>query len=179
MKQDMNERLVIRVTPSLKKSIEDLAQKQNINVSELIRNVLEDVVCKKQKEIEECVLMTDTIAKHVNNLLEHMVFAGSKDISRITKEVRDYKKIAYSHQLKAIEMIMEEKAMNDIKVQSLKSTLENDSKTLSDYLEKSSDDLQSFKDFGIIQDRAESLEEKLWSSTYKLYKLLCDKYFNK
>ncbi|PKM94175.1 MAG: hypothetical protein CVU84_11985 [Firmicutes bacterium HGW-Firmicutes-1] len=178
MKQDKNERLVLRVTPGLKQSIEELAQKQNMSVSELIRKVLEDVVCKKQKEIEQCVLMINTIAEHINHLLEQMVFVGNpKDISRITKEVRDYRKISYSHQSKAIEIIMEEKALKDTKIQSLKSILDNDSKILSDYLEKSGDDLKSLKDYGIIQDRTDILEEQLWNSTYKLYKYLCGKYF--
>jgi hypothetical protein len=182
MKQDKTERLIIRITEDLKNKIEALAKKQNITTSELVRTVLEETVCKKDKEIEECIMMVTTIAKHINSIMEELVFTSlPHEVNKLSSELRHYKKLSYEHQLNAIEMILEYEQFNDAKAQSLIEISDQAQKALNNYIKKTSeyngDGMTSI--FETIQDKINLLENNVWNSTYKLYMHLCNNYFNK
>lgn len=174
MPQDKSERLVLRITSDLKKEIERHAKKQNISASELVRNVLEDVVCKNKKEIEKQVTMISTIDKRINHLLQELVFSDTeKTISSVKKELRDYKRLSYSQQVEAIQRILEEVNYNDSKTQQLIKMYDSDSRVLEHFSESIDD-----ADNEAIQEKSDVLYERLWNSTNKLYRHLCTKYLN-
>lgn len=180
MQQDKNDRLVLRITPSLKKSIEELAKKQNVTASELVRKTLEAVVNKNQKEIEQSVLMVKTISKHINSILEDMIFATKQnDINKLTKQLRDYRRLSYSHQIKVITMITEEKNFNDNKTQLLKIAFESALCEYNEIFDDSDEEVLNNDNLKVINSRTEALEDKLWDSAYKLYSHLINKYFGK
>lgn len=181
VKQEKTERLIIRISVDLKNKIEDLAKKQNMTTSELVRTVLEDVVCKRDKEIEECIRMVNTIAKHSNHIMEELVFASlPQDIKRLTKELRHYKKLSYEHQLNAIEMILEDKRFKDAKTQSLMESSEQAQAALNHYIEKMNEkhNDEHVSVFEQVEEKMNLLEDHVWNTTYKLYIHLCNKYFN-
>jgi len=177
MNQEKNERLVLRITSELKKSIEELAKKQNVSASELVRNVLEDVVCKKKKEIESQARMISSIDKRINHLLQELIFADKeKKINNIKKELRDYKKLSNSQQVEVIEMILEETNYSDSKTQQLKAAYEDDFLTYEKLIETFSEDANTKEN--AFQEKYDPIYEKLWNSTYKLYKHLCNRYLS-
>jgi hypothetical protein len=177
MNQEMNDRLVIRISESLKKSIEKLAKKQNLTSSELVRNVLEEAVSKNQREIQDCIVMVDTISRYIQEQLIGKAFMGYySDFDAINKEIRDYKKILYTHQAKAIELITEEIHLSDNRIERLKNAFQKDIKALNDYSSRYTEDERANDYFGDYKDNIIRLEDELWDSTDKLYNLMISAY---
>jgi predicted DNA-binding protein len=78
----MSTQMIVRIDPELKAKVNNLAKSEGKNVSEVVRELLEDYV--KDRDIG---LYIDDLWKRIGTKLESRGF-GPKDISRIIQEVR-------------------------------------------------------------------------------------------
>jgi len=77
--------MIVRIDPELKARVNNLAKTEGKNISEVVRELLEDYV--KDRDIG---LYIDDLWKRIGTKLESRGF-GPKDISRIIQEVRTKK----------------------------------------------------------------------------------------
>jgi len=77
--------MIVRIDPELKTKVNNLAKTEGKNISEVVRELLEDYV--KDRDIG---LYIDDLWKRIGTKLESRGF-GPKDISRIIQEVRTKK----------------------------------------------------------------------------------------
>jgi predicted DNA-binding protein len=81
----MSTQMIVRIDPELKTKVNNLAKTEGKNISEVVRELLEDYV--KDHDIG---LYIDDLWKRIGTKLESREF-GPKDISRIIQEVRTKK----------------------------------------------------------------------------------------
>ena len=81
----MSTQMIVRIDPELKTKVNNLAKTEGKNISEVVRELLEDYV--KDRDIG---LYIDDLWKRIGTKLESRGF-GPKDISRIIQEVRTKK----------------------------------------------------------------------------------------
>jgi len=81
----MSTQMIVRIDPELKTKVNNLAKAEGKNISEVVRELLEDYV--KDRDIG---LYIDDLWKRIGTKLESRGF-GPKDISRIIQEVRTKK----------------------------------------------------------------------------------------
>jgi hypothetical protein len=77
--------MIVRIDPELKTKVNNLAKTEGKNISEVVRELLEDYV--KDRDIG---LYIDDLWKRIGTKLESRGF-GPQDISRIIQEVRTKK----------------------------------------------------------------------------------------
>jgi len=77
--------MIVRIDPELKTKVNNLAKTEGKNISEVVRELLEDYV--KDRDIG---LYIDDLWKRIGTKLESRGF-GPKDIGRIIQEVRTKK----------------------------------------------------------------------------------------
>jgi predicted DNA-binding protein len=78
----MSTQMIVRIDPELKAKVNNLAKSEGKNISEVVRELLEDYI--KDRDIG---LYIDDLWKRIGTKLESRGF-GPKDISRIIQEVR-------------------------------------------------------------------------------------------
>jgi predicted DNA-binding protein len=78
----MSTQMIVRIDPELKAKVNNLAKSEGKNISEVVRELLEDYI--KDRDIG---LYSDDLWKRIGTKLESRGF-GPKDISRIIQEVR-------------------------------------------------------------------------------------------
>jgi predicted DNA-binding protein len=81
----MSTQMIVRIDPELKTKVNNLAKSEGKNISEVVRELLEDYV--KDRDIG---LYIDDLWKRIGAKLESRGF-GTKDIRRIIQEVRTKK----------------------------------------------------------------------------------------
>jgi predicted DNA-binding protein len=81
----MSTQMIVRIDPELKTKVNNLAKNEGKNISEVVRELLEDYV--KDRDIG---LYIDDLWKRIGTKLESRGF-GPKDIRRIIQEVRTKK----------------------------------------------------------------------------------------
>jgi predicted DNA-binding protein len=81
----MSTQMIVRIDPELKTKVNNLAKTEGKNISEVVRELLEDYV--KDRDIG---LYIDDLWKRIGTKLESRGF-GPKDIGRIIQEVRTKK----------------------------------------------------------------------------------------
>jgi predicted DNA-binding protein len=81
----MSTQMIVRIDPELKTKVNNLAKTEGKNISEVVRELLEDYV--KDRDIG---LYIDDLWKRIGTKLESRGF-GPKDIRRIIQEVRTKK----------------------------------------------------------------------------------------
>lgn len=171
--------LIIRIPLKLKQRIEDLAKQKKISSSELVRKLLEDSIFIHEKEIKEHIMLVNHLAKLVK---ERAAELDADDVEKY-KEIRDYKKVLYSHQLEFIKLVSEEMGITNSEIKILKDDLK-----FMDLMHQGYNSLihsnkpydEFYNDFkmnkGNIEDSNQHREELSWEKTGKLYSLLLKKY---
>jgi len=81
----MSTQMIVRIDPELKTKVNNFAKTEGKNISEVVRELLEDYV--KDRDIG---LYIDDLWKRIGTKLESRGF-GPKDIGRIIQEVRTKK----------------------------------------------------------------------------------------
>jgi predicted DNA-binding protein len=81
----MSTQMIVRIDPELKAKVNNLAKTEGKNISEVVRELLEDYV--KDRDIG---LYIDDLWKRISTKLESRGF-GPKDIKRVIQEVRTKK----------------------------------------------------------------------------------------
>lgn len=173
--------LIIRIPLKLKQRIEDLAKRKKISSSELVRKLLEDSIVIHEKEIKEHMMLINHLLKLVK---ERTLELDADNADANNKEIREYKKLLYSHQLEFIKLVSEETDVIDSEIKLLKDDLKfmdlmHQGYNNLVYTNKPYDEFYNdFKmpDKGKREDRNQHLEEFFWEKTDKLYSLLLKKY---
>jgi predicted DNA-binding protein len=78
----MSTQMIVRIDPELKAKVNNLAKSEGKNISEVVRELLEDYI--KNRDIG---LYIDDLWKRIGAKLESRGF-GPKDINRMIQEVR-------------------------------------------------------------------------------------------
>jgi len=78
----MSTQMIVRIDPELKAKVNNLAKSEGKNISEVVRELLEDYI--KDRDIG---LYIDDLWKRIGAKLESRGF-GPKDINRMIQEVR-------------------------------------------------------------------------------------------
>ena len=78
----MSTQMIVRIDPELKAKVNNLAKSEGKNISEVVRELLEDYI--KNRDIG---LYSDDLWKRIGAKLESRGF-GPKDINRMIQEVR-------------------------------------------------------------------------------------------
>ena len=81
----MSTQMIVRIDPELKTKVNNLAKTEGKNISEVVRELLEDYV--KDRDIG---LYIDDLWKRISTKLTSRGF-GPKDIKRVIQEVRTSK----------------------------------------------------------------------------------------
>lgn len=81
----MSTQMIVRIDPELKSKVNNLAKAEGKNISEVVRELLEDYV--KDRDIG---LYIDDLWKRISTKLTSRGF-GPKDIKRVIQEVRTKK----------------------------------------------------------------------------------------
>jgi predicted DNA-binding protein len=81
----MSTQMIVRIDPELKAKVNNLAKTEGKNISEVVRELLEDYV--KDRDIG---LYIDDLWKRISTKLESRGF-GPKDIKRVIQEARTKK----------------------------------------------------------------------------------------
>lgn len=173
--------LIIRMPLKLKQRIEELAKEKKISSSEFVRTLLEDSIFIHEKEIKEHIMLINHLSKLVK---ERAIELDTNNGEKYNKEVREYKKILYSHQLEFIKLVSEEIGITDSEIKILKDDLK-----FMDLMHQGYDNLvqsnkpydEFYNDFkmldkGNFEDNNQHLEELSWEKTGRLYSLLLKKY---
>lgn len=177
--------IIVRVPLKLKQKIEDMAKEKNVSASELVRKLIEESVYKNEKELEEQIQFVNNISRYIDNLLkESAKEPGTVDVEKYTKEIREYKKLLYTHQSKVIKLLSDNITIDDSVTKSIRDDLRfinfiNDginnfinSNTINENFIKENR-LGSKKD---IEQKKESIVEMEWEKTDRLYSLMLKKY---
>ena len=82
MRCTMSTQMIVRIDPELKAKVNNLAKSEGKNISEVVRELLEDYI--KDRDIG---LYIDDLWKRIGAKLESRGF-GPKDINRMIQEVR-------------------------------------------------------------------------------------------
>lgn len=168
-----NDRLVVRISPDLKKKIEAFAAEKGKNSSEFVREILEGIVFEKQKKIENIVSIIDGITHFLNQMLLNGILAkNSASIKKHSKDVYNYQNLLHTHQLRAIELISEEIEINDKKIKALKRDIKLVLEKLNNYLDEESEIDSYMKS----DDKIDFLEQQLFRKADKLYRYVLEKY---
>jgi predicted DNA-binding protein len=173
--------LIIRMPLRLKQRIEGLAKEKKISSSELVRKLLEDSIFIHEKEIKEHIMLINHLSKLVK---ERTIELDADNVETYNKEIREYKKLLYSHQLEFIKLISEETGITDSEIKLLKDDLK-----FMDLMHQGYNSLihsnkpydEFYNDFkmldkGNIENSNQHLEELSWEKTGRLYSLLLKKY---
>lgn len=173
--------LIIRIPLKLKQQIEALAKRKKISSSELVRKLLEDSIVVHEKEIKEHMMLINHLSKLVK---ERTLELDADHADEYDKEIREYKKLLYSHQLEFIKLVSKEADITDSEIKYLKEDLNfmnlmHQGYNNLVYTNKPYDEFYNdFKmpDNGKREERNQYLEEFFWEKTDKLYSLLLNKY---
>jgi predicted DNA-binding protein len=173
--------LIIRIPLKLKQRIEDLAKEKKISSSELVRKLLEDSIFIHEKEIKEHIMLVNHLSKLVK---ERETELDADNVEKYNKEIREYKKLLYSHQLEFIKLVSEEIGITNSEIKILKDDLK-----FMDLMHQGYNNLihsnkpydEFYNDFKILdkgksEDHNQYLEGLSWEKTDRLYSLLLKKY---
>ena len=177
MGMEKAERLVLRITKEFKDNIENIAKEQGMSISEFVRKTLEDVVYRKDKEIEQNILMIQSIESRLKEVANFVLMDYKpNEIAQQDEEIMYYKKLLYVNQLKVIDLIIENENISKDKVKRLKEKHDDDVKRISSFIYLRISNIEEQQGYGQFEDRVKVLEESARKRASELYRDLCEKY---